>query len=407
MLFIVLWMLAPLSALALAALWLHAPVRDLQVLAQIFVASEALSLGLGWLTYRLSVRLGLASVQVKIALTFALGLGITLLNVLFVSVPMFISAHDSALLVVLLFFATLVAFGFGQLMSQSITGGLEDLAHTAEKISLGDRESRARVQTGDEVEMVADAFNRMVQRLGEMETREKEIESARRSLIASVSHDLRTPLTSMRAMVEAINDGIVTDEATVRRYLSLIQLEIESLSHLVDDLFELTQLDAGAVDWTKEPGSLRDLISDTIESMQAQAAAKGVNLSGSVEPSVDPVVMNSLKVQRVLSNLVQNAIRHTPSGKQVSVTAQPRAGGKQVEVEIVDAGEGIVPKDLPHIFEPFFRSEKSRARDGSGAGLGLTIARGIVEAHGGTIDVKSEPGKGSRFRFTLPRAQSS
>jgi signal transduction histidine kinase len=399
MLFVVLWMLAPLSALALAALWLHAPISDLQVLAQIFVASEVLSLGLGWAVYRLSMRLGLASVQVKIALTFALGLGITLLNILF------ISAHDSGLLVVLLFFATLVAFGFGQLMSRSITGGLEDLAHTAEKISLGDRESRVQVQSGDEVEMVAGAFNRMVQRLGEMEAREKELELARRSLVASVSHDLRTPLTSLRAMVEAINDGIVTDEATVRRYLSLIQLEIQNLSHLVDDLFELTQLDAGAVDWTKEPGSLHDLISDTIESMQAQAAAKGVNLSGSVEPSVDPVLMNSLKIQRVLYNLVQNAIRHTPSGKQVSVAAQPCAGGKQVEVEIADAGDGIAPSDLPHIFEPFFRSEKSRARYGGGAGLGLTISRGIVEAHGGTIDVKSEPGKGSRFRFTLPRAQ--
>ena len=405
MLFIVLWMLAPLSALALAALWLHAPFSDLQVLAQIFIASEVLSLGLGWAVYRLSMRLGLASVQVKIALTFALGLGITLLNILFVSIPMFISAHDSGLLVVLLFFATLVAFGFGQLMSRSITGGLEDLAHTAEKISLGDRESRVLVQSGDEVEMVAGAFNRMVQRLGEMEAREKELELARRSLVASVSHDLRTPLTSLRAMVEAINDGIVTDEATVRRYLSLIQLEIQNLSHLVDDLFELTQLDAGAVDWTKEPGSLHDLISDTIESMQAQAAAKGVNLSGSVEPSVDPVLMNSLKIQRVLYNLVQNAIRHTPAGKQVSVSAHPSTGGKQVEVEIADAGDGIAPNDLPHVFEPFFRSEKSRARDGGGAGLGLTISRGIVEAHGGTIDVKSEPGKGSRFRFTLPRAQ--
>ncbi len=401
--FIALWLLAPLSALALATLWLHAPAADLQVLAQIFVASEALSIVLGWAAYRLSLRLGLASVQLKIALTFALGLGVTLLNVLFVSIPMFISAHDSGLLLVLLFFATLVALGFGQLMARSITGGLEQLAYTAEKISAGDRSTRALIQSGDEVERVAEAFNTMVQRLAEMEGRAKELEQARRALVAAVSHDLRTPLTSLRAMVEAINDGVVTDEASVRRYLSVAQMEIQNLSNLVDDLFELTQIDAGALTWTKEPGSLRDLISDTLESMNAQAASQGVRLSGAVEPTIDPVLMNSYKMQRVLSNLVQNAIRHTPAGGQVSVSAHTCDRGRQVQVEIVDSGEGISPGDLPHIFEPFYRSEKSRARDGSGAGLGLTIARGIVEAHGGTINALSAPGAGSRFQFTLPR----
>lgn len=401
--FIVLWVLAPGGALALAAVWLHAPAADLQVLAQIFVASEALSILLGWAIFQLSLRLGLASVHLKIALTFALGLGVTLLNVLFVSIPMFISAHDSGLLLVLLFFATLVALGFGQLMARSITGGLEQLAHTAEKISAGDRSTRALIQSGDEVERVAEAFNNMVQRLAEMEAREKELEQARRSLVAAVSHDLRTPLTSLRAMIEALNDGVVTDEAAVRRYLSLAQLEIQNLSNLIDDLFELTQLDAGALNWTKEPGSLRDLISDTLESMHAQAVAKGVKLFGAVEPTIDPVLMNSFKMQRVLYNLVQNAIRHTPAGGQVSVSAHVCESGQQVSVEIADSGEGIPPGDLPHIFEPFYRSEKSRARDGRGAGLGLTIARGIIEAHGGTIDAVSQPNAGSHFHFTLPR----
>jgi signal transduction histidine kinase len=356
--FLVLWILAPLSALALAAWWLRAPISDLQILGQIFILSEGLSLALGWSAYRLSLRLGLASVQLKIALTFALGLGVTLLNVLFASIPMFISAHDSGLLIVLLFFATLVALGFGQLMARSITGGLEHLARTAEKISSGDQTTRAQVQSGDEVELVADAFNRMVQRLAEMQAREKELEQARRSLVAAVSHDLRTPLTSLRAMIEAVNDGVVTDEASVRRYLSLAQLEIQNLSSLVDDLFELTQLDAGASNWTKEPASLRDLISDTLESMRAQALARGVTLSGSVDPAIDPVLMNSFKIQRVLYNLVQNAIRHTPAGGQIDVIAQLCAGGRQVEVQVADTGEGIALGDLPHVFEPFYRSEK-------------------------------------------------
>ena len=403
MFFVVLWLIAPLSALALAALWLHAPSSDLWVLAQIFIASEILSLVFGWTIYRLSLRSGLASIQLKIALTFALGLGVTLFYVLFVSIPMFISAHDSGLLLVLLFFATLVALGFGQLMARSITSGREHLARTAEKSSTGDRDTRAQVRSGDVVERVADAFNDMVQRLAEMKTREQELEQAHRLLVAAVSHDLRTPLTSLRAMIEAINDGVVTDEASVRRYLTLAQQEIQNLSNLVDDLFELTQLDAGAPNWTKEPGSLRDLISDTLETLRVQAERQGVHLTGFVEPSIDPVMMNSFKIQRVLSNLVQNAIRHTPAGGRVSVRAQPCADGKQVQVEIADSGEGIAPTVLPHIFEAFYRSEKSHARDGGGAGLGLAIARGIVEAHSGTIEATSELGAGSQFRFTLPR----
>jgi signal transduction histidine kinase len=216
-----------------------------------------------------------------------------------------------------------------------------------------------------------------------------------------VSHDLRTPLTSLRAMIEAINDGVVTDEASVRRYLALAQLEIQNLSHLVDDLFELTQLDVGAQTWDKEPGSLRDLISDTLESMRVQAQAKNVQIAGTVEPTIDPVKMNSLKIQRVLSNLLQNALHHTPAGGSISVNA--RQIDCRVQVEIIDTGEGIAASDLPHLFEPFYRGEKSRARNGGGAGLGLAIARGIVQAHGGEIGVTSQPGAGSRFYFTLPK----
>ncbi len=402
MILVALWVLAPLVALGLATLWLQAPPGDLVTLAQILLVSEALSLALGYAVYQLSTRLHLASVHLKIALTYALGLGVTLLNILFISVPMFLSKHDSTLLFILLVFATLVALGFGYLMARSITRNLEHLARTAEQVAAGNLTSRAQVRSGDEVEMVASAFNRMVQQLDAMQAREKELEQARRALVAAVSHDLRTPLTSLRAMIETINDGVVTDEASVRRYLLQAQSELQNLSRLVDDLFELTQLDAAAQTWEKEPSSLRDLISDTLESMQAQANEKGIQLSGFVDPTVDPVPMNSFRMQRALNNLVQNAIHHTPSGGCVTVNAKSLSAG-QVQVEVADTGEGIAAADLPHIFEPFYRGEKSRARDGGGAGLGLAIAKGIVEAHNGKIEVFSQPGNGSRFRFTLTR----
>ena len=217
-------------------------------------------------------------------------------------------------------------------------------------------------ESGDEVERVAEAFNRMVVQLDMAQAREKEMDQARRTLVAAVSHDLRTPLTSMRAMIEAVNDNVVTDKTEITRYLELTQAEIQNLSRLVDDLFELTQLDAGAQVWTKDPGSLRDLISDTLEAMRAQAAEKDVTLSGEVDPKIDPVPMNSLKMQRVLSNLLQNAIRYTHAGGAVNVSAQ-LCEGNQVQVEIQDTGEGIASEDLGNIFEPFHRGEKSRARN--------------------------------------------
>lgn len=401
------WIVAPIIALALAAWFLGASSGDLQLLAQILIVSEILSLALAWGVYRLSQRTRIASIHLKIALTFALGLGVVLLNILFVSMQMFINRHDSLLLLILLAFAALVALGFGQLMARSITRGLGQLAASAARVAGGDLRERAVVDSGDEVERVAGTFNRMIEQLHDAHTREQEMENARRALVAAVSHDLRTPLTSMRAMMEAINDGVVTEESQVRGYLASTQSEIRNLSRLVDDLFDLTQLDAGAPTLPKEPGSLRDLISDTLGTMGAQAAEKTVSLSGEVDPKVDPVSMNSSKIQRVLSNLLQNAIRHTPAGGQVRVSAQLWKNGQLVRVEIDDTGSGIAETDLGRIFEPFYRGDPSRSRardEWSGSGLGLAIAKGIVESHDGDIGVESRVGAGSKFWFTLPRA---
>ena len=154
--------------------------------------------------------------------------------------------------------------------------------------------------------------------------------------------------------------------------------------------------------WTVEPSSLRDLISDTLESMHVQAAEKNIKLSGWVDPSVDPVLMNSHKMQRVLYNLIQNAIRHTPSDGTIFVEARQAPQG-EVQVDVIDTGEGIPESDVPRIFEQFYRGEKSRSRATGGAGLGLAIAQRIVQAHHGKIWVESRRGAGSRFSFTLPR----
>jgi signal transduction histidine kinase len=187
----------------------------------------------------------------------------------------------------------------------------------------------------------------------------------------------------------------------VRRYLLTAQRDVMSLSALIDDLFQMSQLDAGGFPLHRAPSSLSDLVSDTLESFSQLAKQQEITLEGQVEPDVDPVLMDTQAVGRVFNNLISNALRHTPSGGQVSVRARRATSG--VEVTISDTGEGIRPQDLPHIFERFYRGDAARSRQrGTGAGLGLAIARGIVRAHGGDIRVETERGRGTQFTFHLP-----
>ena len=324
MIFFLLWILAPVIALLLAILWLKPGPEDFWLLAAILVVSELASLALGWLGYRLARRRPFASVHLKIGLTYSLGLGVMLINLLLASVLMFLSPHDLALLSVLVVFSSFVALGFGSFVARSMTGDLDRLVAAAEKVAAGDLTVQAQVRSGDEVEMLADTFNRMVRTFGRgRSSGNAEAAEARRTLIAGISHDLRTPLTSMLAMVEAIEDGVISDPEEVQRYLRLMRIEVQDLSQLAGDLFELTQLGDRQVTWEVEPGSLRDLISDTLGAMQIVAEDKGVVLTGNVDPEVDPVLMNTRRMQRALYNLLDNGIRHTPAGGSVSVSAWP------------------------------------------------------------------------------------
>jgi len=193
---------------------------------------------------------------------------------------------------------------------------------------------------------------------------------------------------------------VVEDPQTVQRYLRTAQQDIRSLSQLIDDLFVMSQVDAGGLKLDCRENSIGDLISDTIESFSELAARQGVRVEGCLNPGVDPAWIDAQKLGRVLTNLVGNALRHTPPGGRIYICASRVPEGVQVEVE--DNGEGISPEDLPHVFERFYRGEKSRSRATGGSGLGLAIARGIVEAHGGQIRAESEAGRGSRFYFILP-----
>jgi len=188
----------------------------------------------------------------------------------------------------------------------------------------------------------------------------------------------------------------------VKRYLLTAQRDVMSLSALIDDLFQMSQLDAGGFPLDRAPASLSDLVSDTLESFSHLAMRHEIKLEGQVDPNVDPVFMDTQAIGRVFNNLISNALRHTPRGGEIKVEA--RRTGSAVEVTVSDTGEGIRPQDIPHIFERFYRGDASRSRNRGtgGAGLGLAIARGIVRAHGGDIQVESKVGQGTRFTFRIP-----
>ncbi|MGN6254302.1 MAG: sensor histidine kinase [Solirubrobacterales bacterium] len=226
----------------------------------------------------------------------------------------------------------------------------------------------------------------------------REVEEARRALVAAASHDLRTPLASLRLLVESIDDGVATGE-TRDRYLRDIRTHVGVLSDLIDDLFELSRIEAGDISWTMRQVELGELIDDAVAAMRAPAAERGVRLGAELPDGGLVARANAEKVQRVLFNLIQNAIRHTPADGSVTVRARPL--GKGVEVEVDDEGEGISLADGEHVFEAFYRGDASRGEDG--AGLGLAISKAIVEAHGGRIWLE-QGDPGTRIRFTLHAA---
>jgi signal transduction histidine kinase len=304
---------------------------------------------------------------------------------------------------VLLLFAGGIALFLGYFLSASLAERIERLGRAAQEIADGNLNARVAIAGRDEIAELGVAFNAMAAQLESAERQQRELDQLRRDLVAWVGHDLRTPLASIRVIIEALADQIVSDPATVQRYLQNAQQQIGSLSLLLDDLFEMAQIDAGGLKLKRQPNSLCDLISDTIEAFSAVAERQGVTLQGSASPDIDPVSMDTQKIGRVLDNLLSNALRHTPEGGvvQVMTIAEP----KYIHVQVHDTGEGIAEDDVPHIFERFYRGEKSRSRETGGAGLGLAIAAGIVRAHGGDIGVQSQFGDGTCMWFTLPRQE--
>jgi signal transduction histidine kinase len=392
--------LAVILSLGIFYLLMSPPVNEIGLMALFLTVTAMISAAAGWGAYRL----GWISRSPRIRLTvlggYALSSLLTFVNVWLTARLMFASEHDLLLATVLLVFAGGIAISLGYFLSEALTDRIVILNRAANHIAEGNLGTRVPVTGSDEMADLARTFNAMAAQLEAAAKKQVELDTLRRDLIAWVGHDLRTPLASIRAMVEALADGMVDEPDTVQRYLNTMQKDIRSLSLLIDDLFQMAQIDAGGLQLSRQPSSLSDLISDTIESFSELAARQGVTLEGSAAPGIDLVDMDTRRIGQALANLVSNALRHTPAGGRVQVRASKSTD--RVLVEVQDTGEGIRADDLPFIFQQFYRGEKSRSRATGGAGLGLAIARGIVEAHGGHIGVESAAEQGAKFFFTLP-----
>lgn len=393
---------ALLVSMGIIIINLDPPHNDLQLLSLFMMTSGSGSILLVYVFYRMGVLERINSLRWTLLVNIVFLVVLIFLNVWLTAQLMFISYHDFILTIALLLFAGLVSALCMFFIANVWIDRIYDLGRAAQKLSVGDLEARLEVRGHDEISQLTAAFNQMVDGLEAIDAQKRQLEQARRDLIAWVSHDLRTPLTAVRAMNEAILDGMVTDHETVMRYIETVQGELFHLSKMIDDLFELAKLDTGNFTITREPASLRDLISDTLGSLSAKAAQAGISLSGELSPGLDIVEMAPDKMQRVLYNLLDNALRHTPSGGHVFIKAVSHDAAATVSVYNSDS---VIPAaDLDKVFESFYRGEPSRAQDGGyrGTGLGLAIVRGFIEAHGGEISVASDTTHGTTFTFTIP-----
>ena len=291
--------------------------------------------------------------------------------------------------------AIAIALLFTFFLSRRISAPVKALSLAARELGQGDLSQRVAIKDKGEMGELAQAFNSMA---GDLERNEE----LRRNMVADIAHELRTPLTNIRGYVEAIHDEVKRPDAET---INIIDQEASTLSRLVDDLQELSLAEAEELKMVYRPEELSPLINQVAASLQNQAQIKGVTVS--VNLPARPLIVNIdyNRISQVPRNLLQNAVAHTAKGDSITVAAGQE--GNWVEVNITDTGDGIPAGDLADIFERFYRVDKSRSRATGGSGLGLTIARRLVEAHGGQIKVHSELGKGSRFSFTLPTANST
>ena len=379
------------------------PMNEVWLITGFLLVTTVISAVAGYAAYRLGWMNRSPNIRTALLGSYGLACLLTFLNVWLTARLMFTEPHDLLLGTVLLIFAGAIAMALGYLLSSAFLDRIQSIDEAAKKIAAGNLSSRVPIEGRDELADLAHTFNHMASQLEEAAEQRKELENLRRELIAWIGHDLQTPLTSISAIIEALADGMVQEEDTRQRYYETAKKNISALSHLIDDMFQLAQIDAGGLTLNYQPVFLADLISDCIEGFSEIAKRKGIKLRGSVSPGIGEVEIDAQRINRVLNNLIDNALHHTQDNGCVEVFAS--RSSENIKVVVEDNGTGISDTEMPYIFDKFYRGDQSLSIGSRRTGLGLAISKGIINAHGGKISVTSHPGQTS-FSFTIPQSPS-
>jgi len=376
------------------------PAGDvLQVVAITAVTSSVAALA-GLLLLRAVRRRSLLTSILIVAVT---AVGAVLFGAAATGSAMFLSGHDLRVLMVVVGVAGVAGVATAAVLARGLVAGVRSVGTAAHGLVDGSYRSPA-APLNAELRNLDGQLADLSVLMHQGRQRERDLEASRRDLVAWVSHDLRTPLAGIRAMSEALEDRVVNDEETVARYHAGIRREADRLSMMVDDLFELSRINAGALNLQLQDVALDDVVSDSVATAQPVAAARGICIDAVASGDLCAVRGSVPELGRVLRNLLTNAVRHTPAGGTVSVAA--RNGRSTVVVEVRDGCGGIPEGDLAHVFDVAFRGTAARTPgETGGAGLGLAIARGLVEAHAGTISIANVSG-GCCARVVLPAAEA-
>ena len=380
-------------ALGLAAfeLLMDPSPEDRLVLYSVFGGAALISAAVAVTAPRLAQRA--RTLRAAVLIPAVAALGVAALAVAASALSMFFDSHDLSLLLVALALGVGLGITLAVAVSRRLTDDLERLTSTARAVGEGDLSVRSGITRRDEVGEVARAMDGMIAALSAAQLERDRQEEARRRLVAAVGHDLRTPLTALRAALEAVRDGLAPDPD---RYLEAMVGDVEVLDRLIDDLFLASRLEAGSIELALEEVDLGELVEAAAEALAPVAAERSVGVSVGIAGPV-PVRADPVALGRAVRNLLDNAIRHAPADTEVDVDIEKDGGSALVRVR--DRGPGFSEDFAARAFDPFTRPDPSRARADGGAGLGLAIARGIVSAHQGTIWIEDGPGGLVAFRI--------
>jgi signal transduction histidine kinase len=372
------------------------PIDETVILLGVTLVASAVAGVIGALVLRRSRGRPVRVQALIVALSSVL---VTVAGVVAAALAMFISTHDLVALIIVLVMASAVAVGAAFQLGDDIGAGTRQVGAYARTMVHEDAPASGVPQvTGPgELGALASELAEVYGRLDESRKRERALETSRRELISWVSHDLRAPLATIRAMAEALDDDVVVDAVTVSTYQRQIRSDAERLTGLVEDLFELSRINSGSLQLAREKVWLGDVLAEAMTNAYAAAEVKGVRLVERVG-QIPAIEVSPHEFCRALDNLLDNAIRHTPEGGTVVVETEN--GGGVVSLSVVDECGGIPEEDLPRVFDVAFRGDDSRMRDERGGGLGLAIARGLIEAHAGSVSVSNQQ-RGCRFTVRI------